>query len=134
MELVWLRGIEHVAVLALPRFLVGRHIRIPLSRMKFKVSSWRLYGRGGRGSDGPMRFVNNTVIGCSWMGELDSCVIRIGREMNVLRVSELMTDERDSRVECSGVRVGRRDLGSRPSIRICGTWGVAGLRKKREPL
>ena len=75
MELAWLRGVEAVAVLVLPRLLEGRTIRVPLSRMKARVSSSRLSGRGGRGGGGPGRFSKGTVTWSSGMGGLQSCAM-----------------------------------------------------------
>ena len=75
MELAWLRGVEAVAVLALPRLLGESTIRVPVPRMKASVSSSKLSGRAGRGGGGPARFSKGTVLVFSGMGGLKSCAV-----------------------------------------------------------
>jgi hypothetical protein len=130
----WLSG----AVLMLERVVLGSTMRVPLSRIRARVASSRLAGRGGRWGGGPSGRVNDTrakVVG----SKSEGWGVRTGREMTSLAFGFERPKERRLRDDAGGSIVRRRGFGG-VSIGICGSGGVGGewffgllLRKMTEP-
>jgi hypothetical protein len=126
------------AVLMLERVVLGSTMRVPLSRIRARVASSRLTGRGGRWGGGPSRRVNDTrakVVG----SKSEGWGVGTGRDMTSLAFGFERPKERRLRDDPGGSIVGRRGFGG-VLIGICGSGGGGGewlfrvlLRKMTEP-
>jgi hypothetical protein len=110
-----------IAVLALVRFVLGRTIRVPLSRIWASVASSRLAGRAGRFGGGPSGRVKDSrakVVGV----KSESWGMRTGREIMSLGVVGRRR-VRPPRYDAGDTMAGLRGFGGGT---IACLWGLGG--------